>query len=74
MVKVQSIEFIHLDVPFTAHTNEHMQYWLPHHRIFQLCKITLENGVTGWGEITTTTKIANRALCAILRAEGFDIP
>jgi L-alanine-DL-glutamate epimerase-like enolase superfamily enzyme len=49
-MKVQSIEFIHLDVPFTEHTNQHMQYWLPHFRIFQLCKITLENGVVGWGE------------------------
>lgn len=49
-MKVQSIEFTHLDVPFTPHTHEHMQYWLPHFRIFQICKITLENGVVGWGE------------------------
>lgn len=27
-----------------------MQYWLPHWRIVQICKITLDNGVTGWGE------------------------
>lgn len=49
-MKVQSIEFILLDVPFTPHTNEHMQYWLPHFRNFQICKITLENGIVGWGE------------------------
>lgn len=49
-MKIKTLELIHLDVPFTPHTNEHMQYWLPHWRISQLCKITLENGVVGWGE------------------------
>ena len=49
-MKVQSVEFIHFDVPFTQHTNQHMQYWLPHHRIFQICKIILDNGIVGWGE------------------------
>ena len=33
-------------------------------------KIETDEGVTGWGEITTTTKIANRALCAILSRIG----
>ena len=27
-----------------------MQYWLPHWRIVQLCKITLADGTVGWGE------------------------
>lgn len=49
-MKITQIELIHLDVPFTPHTNQHMQYWLPHWRIVQLCKITLANGVVGWGE------------------------
>jgi len=49
-MKISQIELIHLDVPFTPHTNQHMQYWLPHWRISQLCKITLENGIIGWGE------------------------
>lgn len=49
-MKVQAIEFTLLDLPFTEHTNLHMQYWLPHHRIFQICKLTLDNGVVGWGE------------------------
>ena len=49
-MQVQSVELIHLDVPFTAHTNQHMKYWLPHWRIVQLCKITLADGTTGWGE------------------------
>jgi hypothetical protein len=32
-MKVQSLDFIYLDVPFTEHTNQHMQYWLPNFRI-----------------------------------------
>jgi len=49
-MKLADVELTHLDVPFTAHTNQHMQYWLPHWRIVQLCRITLDNGVVGWGE------------------------
>ncbi|MCL4861648.1 MAG: ClbS/DfsB family four-helix bundle protein [Caldilineaceae bacterium] len=49
-MKIVDLELIHLDVPFTPHTNQHMQYWLPHWRISQLCKITLDNGIVGWGE------------------------
>ena len=30
-------------------------------------EVSTDEGITGWGEITTTTKLANRALCAILR-------
>lgn len=49
-MKITGIELINLDVPFAAHTEPHMRYWLPHWRIVQLCKITLDNGVKGWGE------------------------
>ena len=49
-MKITDVELTFLDVPFTAHTNQHMQYWLPNWRIVQLCKITLSNGVVGWGE------------------------
>ena len=49
-MKVATIELTYLDVPFTAHTGTHMQYWLPWWRIVQICKITLDNGVVGWGE------------------------
>jgi L-alanine-DL-glutamate epimerase-like enolase superfamily enzyme len=49
-MKVKTLEFMLLDVPFTSHTNQHMQYWLPHWRISQICRVTLENGITGWGE------------------------
>jgi galactonate dehydratase len=34
---------------------------------FLFVEVTTDEGVTGWGEITTTTKIANRALTAMLR-------
>ncbi len=30
-------------------------------------EVTTDEGLSGWGEITSTTRIANRALCAILR-------
>lgn len=30
-------------------------------------EVTTDAGISGWGEITSTTKIANRALCAILK-------
>src|SRR5215207_8195732 len=49
-MKITAVEFIHLDVPFTPHTNQHMHYWLPHWRISQLCKITTDSGLVGWGE------------------------
>ena len=49
-MKVKQIERIYLDVPFTSHTGKHIQYWLPEWRIFQICKLTLDNGQVGWGE------------------------
>jgi len=49
-MKIQSVESIYLDVPFTNHTEQHMKYWLPHWRIVQICRLTMDNGVTGFGE------------------------
>src|SRR3569833_1629511 len=40
---------------------------------FLFVEVTTDEGVSGWGEITTTTKLANRALCTILRQVGFAI-
>ncbi|MEO8757661.1 MAG: mandelate racemase/muconate lactonizing enzyme family protein [Devosia sp.] len=37
---------------------------------FLFVEVTTDEGVSGWGEITTTTKIANRALCALLQQIG----
>ena len=49
-MKVKAIELFHLDVPFTDLTDKQMKYWLPHFRIVQICKLTVDNGVVGWGE------------------------
>jgi L-alanine-DL-glutamate epimerase-like enolase superfamily enzyme len=49
-MKIKTLELIHLDVPFTPHSQQHLGYWLPHWRILQVCHITLDNGVEGWGE------------------------
>ena len=49
-MKITDIELTFLDLPFTPHTDQHMRYWLPHWRIVQVCKITLDNNVVGWGE------------------------
>jgi galactonate dehydratase len=37
---------------------------------FLFVEVTTDEGVSGWGEITTTTKLANRALCTMLRQIG----
>ena len=49
-MKVAKIELTFLDVPFTRHSGEHLQYWIPAWRIVQICKLTMDNGVVGWGE------------------------
>ena len=36
-------------------------------------EVTTDEGISGWGEITSTTKIANRALASILRQVGEQI-
>jgi galactonate dehydratase len=36
-------------------------------------EVTTDEGISGWGEITSTTKIANRALASILRQVGEEI-
>ncbi len=75
-MKITQIELIHLDVPFTPHTNHHMQYWLPHWRISQLCKITLENGVVGWGETIpnyTWAKVPDKIAERVVGREAADL-
>src|SRR5690606_16769390 len=37
---------------------------------FLFVEVTTDEGISGWGEITTTTRIANRALCSILSRLG----
>ena len=40
---------------------------------FLYIEVTTDEGVSGWGEITTTTKLANRALCSMLKHIGASI-
>jgi galactonate dehydratase len=40
---------------------------------FLFVEVTTDEDVSGWGEITTTTRLANRALCAMLRQVGADL-
>src|SRR5262245_62038497 len=71
-MKVSSIEFTLLDVPFTELANKHHQYWLPHHRIFQICKITLDNGVIGWGETMTNYTVGKVPADVEARVIGYE--
>ena len=36
-------------------------------------EVTTDEGISGWGEITTTTRLANRALLAILKQIGSEL-
>ena len=49
-MKITDVELTNLHVPFTPHTDRHMRFWLPHWGIVQICRITLDSGVVGWGE------------------------
>ena len=49
-LSVKDIERIWVDVPFREVPRRNMIRELPHWTIFELCKVTLENGVTGLGE------------------------
>ena len=60
-LRVKDIERIWLDVPYREVPGRNMIRELPHWTIVELCKVTLENGVTGvgetmpfytWGEVT----------------------
>ena len=49
-MKVSAVELRILDVPFTTTNDKHLRYWIPAWRIIQICKLTLDNGIIGWGE------------------------
>ncbi len=49
-MQVKEIDISFHEVPFTRHSNQHLMYWLPQWRIIQICKLTLDNGIVGWGE------------------------
>lgn len=75
-MQIAEVEFFYLDVPFTPHTNQHMQYWLPHWRITQICKITLDNGLVGWGETLpnyTWAKVPDKVEAQLLGRNPTDV-
>ena len=49
-MKIAAVQVFTLDIPYTPLANQHLPYWIPGWRIFQVCKITLDTGVVGWGE------------------------
>lgn len=49
-LRVKTVERIWADVPFRPVPKRNMVREIPHWTIFELCKVTLENGVTGVGE------------------------
>ena len=49
-MKIAAVQVFNLDVPYTSLADQHLPYWIPGWRIFQVCKITLDNGAVGWGE------------------------
>ncbi|MCH7726854.1 MAG: enolase [Planctomycetes bacterium] len=50
MPKITNIERIWVDVPFKEVPARNMVRELPHWTLFELCKVTLDNGVVGVGE------------------------
>ena len=71
-MKIVSIERIWMDLPLNEVPWKNMVREIPHWSIFELCKVTLSNGVIGvgetmpyytWGEVTDE---------AVVRAEGVD--
>ncbi len=49
-MRIKKIDLSYLDIPFTAHTDKHLKYWLPHWHIVQICRLTMDNGIVGIGE------------------------
>lgn len=47
---VASVERIWVDVPFREIPGRHMQRHLAYWSVSEVCKVTLSNGVVGWGE------------------------
>ena len=72
MTTIKSIERIWIELPLKPTPWQNMVREIPHWRLFEICKVTLDNGVVGvgetmpyytWGEVTDE---------AVQRAEGKD--
>ncbi|MGE0606932.1 MAG: mandelate racemase/muconate lactonizing enzyme family protein [Pirellulales bacterium] len=67
---VKKIERIWVDVPYRPVPKRNMVRELPHWTIFELCKVTLECGVTGVGETMQFYTWGNTTDDAVNRAQG----
>ena len=67
---VSNIERIWVDVPFREVPARNMIRELPHWTIFELCKVTLENGVVGVGETMCFYTWGEVTDAAVFRAAG----
>ena len=54
--------------PWLLHARAAYYFGRPGEYIF--VEVKTDEGITGWGEVTTTNPVANRAVCAILRELG----
>ena len=54
--------------PWLLHARAAYYFGRPGEYIF--VEVKTDEGITGWGEVTTTHPVANRAVCAILRELG----
>jgi L-alanine-DL-glutamate epimerase-like enolase superfamily enzyme len=54
MMKIKEVEFFYVDVPLKEIPQRNMERQLHGWRIFQICRIELDNGVEGFGETLPT--------------------
>lgn len=69
-LKVQKIDRIWVDVPYRPVPKQNMIRELPHWTIFELCKVTLQNGVVGVGETMKFYTWGDTTDQAVQRAKG----
>jgi len=69
-LRIKSIERIWLDVPYREVPGRNMIRELPHWTIVELCKVTLENGVSGVGETMPFYTYCGVTDESVARAQG----
>ena len=55
---------IEAPAPFLDTANDNK---IPVNREYVFVEVNTDEGITGWGEITGTSKVSNRSICASLR-------
>jgi galactonate dehydratase len=71
---VKQVERIPISVPFREVPARNMVRELPHWTLFEICKVTLECGVTGFGETMQYYTFATVSDAAIARTIGKNAP